>query len=111
MKLISNICMTTKELPHSLFPNDETNRHRDSRGRFCTPEREYADKAIEQNKRLRYDREKYIRAYFSAAKKASMLERELHDLKLKIKQLIKNKSGMCKKCTRHINKKMCKLLE
>ncbi len=68
----------------SLFEKDPAMRMRDSRGRFATPERAYADKAIEENKRLRFLCEKYKRAWFACASHAASLERELKDLRNKI---------------------------
>ena len=74
-----------KNISKELF---EFPKPRDSKGRFCSAERAYADKAITENKRLRYDKEKYFRAYLAAANKCSRLERELNNLKTKIKQLL-----------------------
>lgn len=45
-----------------LFDHDPVMKCRDSKGRFATPERAYADKAIKENNYLRYEREKYMRA-------------------------------------------------
>ena len=72
-----------------LFANDPTMRFRDSRGRFATPERAMADKAIEQNKYLRLEVEKYRRAYLAAASMSSRYHRELIEVKAKLAELIK----------------------
>ena len=79
-----------------LFANDEALRPRDSKGRFATAERAYADKQNEENKLLRmrvdylsHEREKYLRAYLSAASMASRYHRELIDLKEKLKATTK----------------------
>jgi hypothetical protein len=70
-----------------LFANDPAMKCRDSKGRFATPERAYADKAIEENKRLRYEREKYLRAYLSAASMASRWHRKYIELQQKVQAL------------------------
>ena len=71
----------------SLFQSQET-RLRDSRGRFATRERAYADKAINENKKLRYFCEKYKRAWFASQERAERLERELNELRNKIKSIL-----------------------
>lgn len=72
-----------------LFANDPTMRCRDSKGRFATPQRAMADKAIEQNKYLRLEVEKYRRAYIAAASMSSKYHRELIEVKAKLDELIK----------------------
>ena len=64
-----------------LFDNDPTMRLRDTKGRFCTAERHYADKARSENTRLRYERDKYKRAWLAVCERACRLERELAGLK------------------------------
>lgn len=49
----------------------------------------YADKTAQENAILRYDVEKYKRAYLTTAKRCVALERELKELKDKIKNLVK----------------------
>ncbi len=63
---------------------------RDSKGRYCTPERHYADKAIAENKRLRYERDKYMRAWHSLVATNLRLTRELDSIKQKLKQICNN---------------------
>lgn len=72
-----------------LFANDPALRFRDSKGRFATPERAMADKAIEQNRYLRLEVEKYRRAYLAAASMSSRYHRELIEVKAKLAELIK----------------------
>lgn len=57
-------------------------------GRYCSKE-QYRQEIIEEdNKRLRYERDKYMRFFLAAADKASRLERELLTLKAKIGELV-----------------------
>ena len=63
-----------------LFGNDPALKFRDSKGRFATAERAYADKAIEENKLLRHECEKYRRSYLAAAKLASYWQRKFLEL-------------------------------
>lgn len=57
-------------------------------GRYCSKE-QYRQEIIEEdNKRLRYERDKYMRSCFAAADKVSRLERELLTLKAKIGELV-----------------------
>lgn len=44
--------------------------------------------ALNENKKLRYEKEKYYRAYIALATRNVSLERELRELKEKIKDLI-----------------------
>lgn len=60
---------------------------RDHRGRYCTKEQKRTDMAMSENKRLRYEKEKYYRAYMALAQRNTSLERELIELKNKIKEL------------------------
>lgn len=71
-----------------LFDNDPAMKCRDSKGRFATPERAYADKAIEENKFLRMEREKYLRAYLSAASMSSYWHRKFLELQEKVKSIL-----------------------
>lgn len=73
----------------TLFANDPAMRFRDSKGRFATPERAMADKAIEQNRYLRLEVEKYRRAYLAAASMSSRYHRELIEVKAKLAEIIK----------------------
>jgi hypothetical protein len=68
-----------------LFPQE---RIRDHRGRYCTKEQKRIDMALNENQRLRYERDKYFRAYMALAQRNTSLERELIELKNKIKGLI-----------------------
>lgn len=63
-------------------------RIRDHRGRYCTKEQKRTDMALNENKILRYEKEKYYRAYIALATRNASLERELRELKEKIKGLI-----------------------
>jgi hypothetical protein len=57
-------------------------------GKYCNKE-QYRQEIIEEdNKRLRYERDKYMRAWLAAANKASKLEREILTLKAKIGELV-----------------------
>lgn len=60
--------------------------YRRSNGQFATKEMAFADKTAQENAILRYDVEKYKRAYLTTAKRCVALERELKD---KIKNLVK----------------------
>lgn len=63
--------------------------YRSSNGQFATREMAYADKQANENAILRLDVEKYRRAYLTTAKRCVALERELNELKDKIKNLVK----------------------
>lgn len=73
-----------------LFSNDPAMRMRDSKGRFATPLRAMADRAIEENKYLRLEVEKYKRAYLAAASMSSRYHRELLEVKNKLEELSKS---------------------
>lgn len=64
-----------------LFANDPAMKCRDAKGRYATAERAYADRAISENKYLRFEREKYMRAWQAAVKTACYWEREFKKLK------------------------------
>ena len=72
-----------------MFANDPSMKMRDSKGRFATPERAMADKAIEENKMLRLQVEKYRRAYLAAGEMSAMYHRELVKVKEELKQLLR----------------------
>jgi regulator of replication initiation timing len=76
----------------TLFDNDPALRMRDSKGRFATPERARADKAIEENKYLRLEVEKYRRAYLAAGSMSARYHRELLEVKEQLKELLKKTS-------------------
>ena len=57
-------------------------------GRFCTKEQFRVECVDRENQRLRYDRDKYYRAWLAAAQRVAVLERELRTLKNKIKVLV-----------------------
>lgn len=76
----------------TLFDNDPALRMRDRKGRFATPERAYADKAIEENKFLRHQVEMYRRSYLAAGDMASRYHRELLKVKEQLRELLKNTS-------------------
>lgn len=63
--------------------------YRRSNGQFATKEVAYADKVAKENVFLRFELEKYKRAYLTTAKRCAALERELKELKDKIKNLVK----------------------
>lgn len=62
-------------------------RPRDSRGRFATLERAYADRAMRQNAYLKHEVEKYKRMWMAAADSFAQAARELKELKERIKAL------------------------
>lgn len=73
------------ETQQTLFKQE---RLRSRNGRFCTKEQLLNERIEDENKRLRFDKEKYYRAWLAAAERASRLERELEELKRKINVLI-----------------------
>lgn len=77
----------------TLFDKDPALRMRDSKGRFATPERARADKAIEENKYLRLEVEKYRRAYLAAGEMSARYHRELVKVKAELKELLHKKEG------------------
>lgn len=56
-------------------------------GRFCTSEQYRLERVEGLNKRLIYEKEKYLRAWLAAADRCAILERELRTLRDKIKEL------------------------
>lgn len=69
----------------SLFPEPKP---RDRHGRFATTERAYADRCVYENQRLRIERDKYYRAFLATSQRASRLERELQEIKSKLKGML-----------------------
>lgn len=67
-----------------MFDKDPAMRLRDKHGKFATPLRAYADKAIEENKILRFEKEKWFRAWKATRARAAKLEEELNELRKKI---------------------------
>lgn len=85
-----NLDLATREsgesnMEQTLFRESQL---RDHRGRYCTKEQKRTDMAMSENKRLRYEKEKYYRAYIALAARNATLEHELRELKEKIKGLI-----------------------
>lgn len=72
-----------------LFDKDPALIPRDSKGRFATPERAYADKAISENRLLRLECEKYRRSYYAAADLAALWNRKYLELMEKMKAICK----------------------
>ncbi len=70
-----------------LFNDGASEKIRDRRGRFCTRERQVYDRAVEENKYLRFQREKWFRAYMALANDNSRLVREVNALKQEIQSL------------------------
>src|SRR5574344_319760 len=77
------------DMERTLFCNVQL---RDHKGRFCTKERHYSDKAFNENKRLRLECEKYPRAFLALSKRCTSAEREVLELKQRIKEL-ESKNG------------------
>ena len=76
----------------SLFSgNDPALKMRDSHGRYATPERAYADKAIRELAYLKLETEKYKRMYESVVKVLNIKNRERYELNKKeyVKRLSK----------------------
>lgn len=53
---------------------------RDRRGRYCTRDQYRADKAESQVNFLRYDRDKWFRAYIALSREISRLTRKINEL-------------------------------
>ncbi len=70
-----------------LFSKDPAMKLRDKKGRFATPERAYADKAIEENKMLRHRCEKFKRAWIAAVNSSSTWQRKYTELQKKIREV------------------------
>ena len=63
-------------------------RPRLNNGRYCTEEQYHVNMVMEENKRLRLERDKYFRLYMSIEKDNERLTRELMVLKSKIQDLM-----------------------
>ena len=63
-------------------------RPRLNNGRYCTEEQYRVNMVLEENKRLRLERDKYFRMYMSVEKDNERLTRELMVLKSKIGELL-----------------------
>lgn len=57
-------------------------------GKFCTKEQYRMENLERENKILRFERDKYYRAWCSASNRLSALEREINALREKIKNLL-----------------------
>lgn len=57
-------------------------------GKFCTKEQYRMENIERENKILRFERDKYYRAWCSASNRLSALEREINALREKIKNLL-----------------------
>ena len=73
--------------------NSQTSLFKDVRprlnnGRYCTEEQYKVNMVMEENKRLRLERDKYFRMYVSVEKHNERLTRELMVLKSKIQDLV-----------------------
>lgn len=66
----------------------KTEKLRESNGRFCTKERYVSEKISRENKVLRMERDKYLRAYLMLADENTRLRRELASIKDRIKTLV-----------------------
>lgn len=63
-------------------------RPRLNNGRYCTEEQYHVNMVMEENKRLRLERDKYFRMYVSIERDNERLTRELMVLKSKIQDLV-----------------------
>jgi hypothetical protein len=63
-------------------------RPRLNNGRYCTKEQYHVNMVMEENKRLRLERDKFFRMYVSVEKDNERLTRELMVLKSKIQDLM-----------------------
>jgi len=70
-----------------LFANDPAMKLRDKKGRFATAERAYADKAIEENKMLRHQVEKFKRAWMAAVDSSTTWQRKYTELLNKVREV------------------------
>jgi len=61
---------------------------RDTRGRFCTKEKALYERTLSENARLRYECEKYRRAYIAVSQDNSRLTREMEELKQELSSLL-----------------------
>ncbi len=72
----------------TLFTTTDT-KARDSKGRFATPERAYAERAKRENQYLKLECERYKRAYFAAVDDAADWKRKYLELREKLESIIK----------------------
>lgn len=63
-------------------------RPRLNNGRYCTEEQYHVNMVMEENNRLRLERDKYFRMYTSVERDNERLTRELMVLKSKIQDLM-----------------------
>ena len=68
-------------MANTLFGNDPALKMRDNKGRYATPERAYADKAIRQLAYWKNETEKYRRMYESVVKVLNHKNRVLYELR------------------------------
>ena len=68
-------------MANTLFGKDPALKLRDNKGRYATPERAYADKAIRQLAYWKNETEKYRRMYESVVKVLNEKNRVLYELK------------------------------
>ena len=68
-------------MANTLFGNDPALKMRDNHGRYATPERAYADKAIRQIAYWKNETEKYRIMYESVVKVLNHRNRELYRIK------------------------------
>ena len=76
-----------------MFANDPAMKPRDSRGRFATPEKARADKALEENKYLRLQVERFKRAWFAASEMSSYYHRALIKVEDELRE-VRKKAAM-----------------
>lgn len=69
--------MSKKSVNESQQMLFEEHRIRDTKGRFCTRDRSLYERAMSENAMLRYERDRYMRAYIAVARDNERLHREL----------------------------------
>lgn len=77
--------MNNTSTQQELFPMPQLRR---KNGRYCTKEQYRTEKVDNENKVLKYKCEQYYRALLALQKRNASLEREISELKAKIKELI-----------------------
>lgn len=75
---------TTTKQSQALFPNEPL---RKSDGRFCTKEQYRLEKVDGENTRLRFERDKYYRAWMSMVEENKRLRLRLREIKNSISEL------------------------
>ena len=70
-----------------MFANDPAMKPRDKKGRFATAERAYADKAIEENKMLRHQCEKFKRAWMAAVDSSTIWQKKYIELQKRVREV------------------------